>query len=314
MSTRGCVAGTHAATFLLASLLLLPPTPARAWQAACAGYLNPGEGKEPWLDCHFGIEQLQEGKPRDERYQQWHLSCEAPAQGQSSCELERIIFDMFPEDMGGAEATFDKHSTAEGTLRMVDGRWQDGVLDFDVVMGEITKDVMHVVMRVKGKGLALQLESFKAVGVGRGGAFGLPDGKLETVEFRIPEYTHSLKVPIVLRGMKSDADKRHDDMVNGLSPGDRKLWEATEKTCWRIVSDSKLLLREVMAQLPPHLRKKAKAAKQEGDLTPEENALLKDTSSKVGEGKFDTCLRDQGVSDQGRQRIIAWMHAEFFAK
>src|SRR5438093_6099051 len=175
---------------VLTTIIVLAASPARG---GCFASLTPSAG-DPFIDCSFGIEHWEAGKRRDERYQQWHLTCRTPPRGQTSCELERVIYDMWSKDIGGVHVSFDKHSTEDGTLQLVDGRWEQGTLDFDVVMGTMTKDVCHVAMRIEVKELLVTLKSFKAVGVGRGGLFGLPDGNVVAVEYRIPDYSYTVNM------------------------------------------------------------------------------------------------------------------------
>jgi len=301
MFTRASTGLIGAGTLALTAFFVLAAVPTGA---SCIALLKPSDGP-PFVDCNFGIEQWEGGKRRDERYQQWHLKCESPAQGQPSCELQRTIYVMWSKDMGGAWVDFDRHSTADGTLHLVNGRWQEGTLDFDVSIGTVTKDVLHVAMRLDVKDRFATLKSFKAMGVGRAGAFSLPDGNLEAVEFKIPEYTYTVNVPITLEGIRSEDDKRYDDMANGLSAEDRTAWH--DGKC---LATQKPSTRQLLKQLPPGLQKKAKAAKQESDLTPTENARVRQAAQGAFLQELDMCLRDDGMSEEGRQRVIKFVRAE----
>jgi hypothetical protein len=66
----------------------------------------------------------------------------------------------------------------------------------------------------------IYLTSFKAVGIG-----GVLSGALEAIEHRIPKYTYTLNLPVVIRGMKSEEDKELDEMIGSLSHQDRLVYE-----------------------------------------------------------------------------------------
>src|SRR5262249_61390945 len=54
----------------------------------------------------------------------------------------------------------------------------------------------------------------------------------------------------------------------------------------------------------------AKAAKQESDLKPTENARVRQAAQGAFLHELDMCLRDDGMSEEGRQRVIKFVRAE----
>lgn len=283
--------------------LFMQAAPA-AW-ANCMAILKATESA-PFIQCMLGIEQWENGKRSESRYQQWDLSCQTPPSGQTSCRLERVIFTLWSKTMGGTSAAHDTHSTDDGTLRLIDGRWRNGSLDFDVVTTSWAKDVVHVAMRFEIKDPLVTLESFKAVGVGR----SLFSGELSTIEYRVPDYTYTVSVPITLEGVKSETDKRYDEMLNGLSVDDRRAWDHLRDG--RCVDFGKAFERQILEQLPANLRNKAKTAKKDSDLTPEEKARLKAASLAAAKQYIDRCLREAGMSEAGRARVGGSFLAEPF--
>ncbi len=51
---------------------------------------------------------------------------------------------------------------------------------------------------------------------------------MEAIEYRIPEYTYTLDIPVRMRGLKSESDKRWEEMLQSLSQQDRAIWEQLE--------------------------------------------------------------------------------------
>jgi hypothetical protein len=196
-------------------------------------------------------------------------------------------------------AAHDDHSTDDGTLRLVDDRWREGRLDFDAVTASWQQDIIHVTMRLTVDDPVVTLRSFKGIHVGR----SLFSDELSTVEYRVPEYTYTVSLPVTLRGVKSEADKRRDVALNGLSADDRRVWEAVRSKCT-------LFDKLDWTQLPVDLRRKVETT-ESSNLTPEEKARLMTATKKVVGADFGKCLRDGGMSKSGSEGLVTHLLAEF---
>ena len=116
----------------------------------------------------------------------------------------------------------------------------------------MTKDVCHVAMRIEVKELLVTLKSFKAVGVGRGGLFGLPDGNVVAVEYRIPDYSYTVNMQITLEGLKSEQEKRYDNHIPAgepiiffeVTPGDASEFAGVLRVCGERVDGYRVLRAE----------------------------------------------------------------------
>jgi len=66
----------------------------------------------------------------------------------------------------------------------------------------------------------------------------------------------------------------------------------------------------ILEAIAADLQKKAKAAKQESDLTPEENKRVEQAFENTVVPKLEECLRGKGLSEKGSERISEAMRAE----
>jgi hypothetical protein len=173
--------------------------------------------------ANFGIEQWEDGKRTTHRFQSWHLSCNPETFGQKLpfdtwCSLERIVIDNDLTTKGTKLVSEHNHYIEEKTLRVTNVDWKAGRLDFDITFTD--NNTAQAALRFKRWNDSLFLESFKAIGVTR----GLFSDSLAAVEYRIPEYDYVLDVPILMRGLKDQDQKKRDEFESSLSNQDRAAW------------------------------------------------------------------------------------------
>lgn len=176
------------------------------------------------LTFYFGIEQWEDGKLTTHRRQQWDLHCSYPEPATNRpntwCSLKRVVIDEELTPRSGAIIGTTKHDSSDGTLRLIIADWESGRLDFTIVYSD--GGTTEVMLRMKREGNIFYLDSFKATAITRGTIFLTP---LTTIEYRIPKYTYTLNVPVVMRGLRSMGAKQWDEMVATLSKEDQKAWE-----------------------------------------------------------------------------------------
>lgn len=211
----------------LACLLLGSPAVMRGSDSGrLIGHVNAGKSPEYRIMTELGIEQVERGKLTTHRYQVWWLSCSFPdsigRESGTSCSLERTVFDRYQDDYLKTVVSSRTHHTGDGTLRITLADWRQGSLHFSLIHPDgTTTEVMLLMKYQKVAGSTMiYLTSFKAVGIG-----GVLSGTLEAIEYRIPKYTYTLNLPVVIRGMKSEEDKELDEMISSLSHQDRLVYE-----------------------------------------------------------------------------------------
>ncbi len=189
-------------------------------EAGNAAYCS--ENKESRiLICDLGLELWEEGKKSESIFQFWRLYCGAGVGHQVSCSLERTRFLMWGEPVGGLVAIFN-HSTSDGSLKVWEFDWAKRRVSFDVISpgGERLPVLMRLKPKFKGS-YYLAVESFQAKGVVR----DMFSRSVVSQEWRLPEYSYTLNVPIILRGKKPTDAKARDDMMKKLSTTDRQVYE-----------------------------------------------------------------------------------------
>lgn len=197
--------------------------PARSRVSEPSKFIGSVRKGEYNISTILGIEQFENGKLTPHRYQLWYLTCSFPTAGKptTSCDLERTVFDQYQDDDLKTVVSIRNHSTSDGTLRITNADWERGKLDFSVMhaLGPET-DVM---LRMKYVKVAEDLEpficlnSFNAVGISW--ILSVP------IEYRIPEYSYTLNFPVIIHGMRSEEDRRFDDLVSSLSDQDRAVYD-----------------------------------------------------------------------------------------
>ena len=183
-----------------------------------------GAQSEYNLTFYFGIEQWEDGKLTTHRRQQWDLQCSYPEPAtnrpNTSCSLKRVVIDEELTPGSGAIIGTTKHDSSQGTLRLINTDWERGRLDFTIVYSD--GGTTEVMLRMKRKDNIFYLDSFKATAITRGTLVLTP---LTTIEYRIPKYTYTLNVPVLMRGLRPTGAKEWDAIVGTLSKEDQTAWE-----------------------------------------------------------------------------------------
>ena len=200
------------------------------------------------LTFYFGIEQWEDGKLTTHRRQQWELHCSYPEPATNRqntwCSLKRVVINEELTPGSGAIIGTTKHDSSDGTLRLINADWERGRLDFTIVYSD--RGTTEVMLGMKREGNIFYLDSFKATAITRGTFVLTP---LTTIEYRIPKYTYTLNVPVVMRGLKSTGAKEWDEMVATLSKEDQKAWEEF----WANISTRCKNLNKIFAEQPKKL-------------------------------------------------------------
>lgn len=175
------------------------------------------------LNFDFGIEQWEGGKLSTHRRQQWVLQCDYPElvtnRPNTWCSLKRVVIDEELTPRSGAIIGAHWHYSSDGTLKLLNADWERGRLEFIIVYSD--KSTTEVMLRMKLKGNIIYLDGFKAMAIARGRL----SGTITTIEYKIPQYTYALNVPVMMQGLRSMGDKEMDEMVASLSKEDQKIWE-----------------------------------------------------------------------------------------
>ena len=180
------------------AFLLVPALHAQRIDKPIIGIKN--SAGQYMLNFDFGIEQYEDGKRTEHRLQNWYLLCNYPApaafggSGKTYCRLNRTVYDRIIPDE--TTVTQEFHSEQTGNLQIFDMEWKAGKLDFTIIYAE--GDRTEVMIRMSQDDRSFFLDSFKALTAAR----GLLSDKLTSVEYRIPEYTYTIDMPIRMRGLK----------------------------------------------------------------------------------------------------------------
>jgi len=249
----------------------------------------------------FGIEQFEGGKRTTHRFQLWDLLCNYPPDplvgqpNETYCHVERTVLNRSGEDMGlGTYIGQYLHSTLDGSLKLTNVDWNEGELDFQLIL--VDRTTIEVKLRVGYQDTSIYLKDFKAIGIAR----GIVSDTMEAIEYRIPEYTYTLDIPVRMKGLKSESDKRQEEMLQSLSQQDRAIWEQLEDktppSSFLEGHDFDQRLRQIIPEYDA-----IKAGERE--LTPEEE---RKTEGLIL-AEIRKWLERQGFSVEGLQKIFDFM-------
>lgn len=177
-----------------------------------------GEG---YIQAELGIEQWESGQRQTHQYQTWRIHCAErnPLSPKAPwCSVERVVIDNrgAPHVLRGF-----RHDSADQSLRLKRFDWVDGILDFVLVSGAgISTDV--VIRFSEYLENYYKLDSFRAISVYRSDI----TNNLETIEYRIPQYTYLLNVPVVMTGMNDAGLKEWDELYREMSSADKDAWNS----------------------------------------------------------------------------------------
>ncbi len=150
-----------------------------------------------------GIERYVEGKRQNDPFERWDFQCGKDSPNETYCSVERTVFTNWA--VLGTVISRELHTTENGTLKLVYVDWEAGELDFQLIF--LDGNTIEVKLRVQYQGGSIYLKDFQAMGI-----FIMFD-KMEAIEFRIPEYTYTRDIPVGMRGLKSEDDKRREEML-----------------------------------------------------------------------------------------------------
>ncbi len=252
-------------------------------------------GPEYLLNFNFGIEQWENGERHEEMNEQWLVKCHFPSiftkKPTTYCSLDRTKFWLLKDD---ALATSLKYESIEETLKLIHADWESGVLDFSIVHKDKTTTEVKIRMIIEEK--SIYLSSFQAYTIAR----GVFSDSLAPIEFRIPQYTYTLNVPIKMRGLRSEEEKKMDDLLSSLSQQDQKAWTDFKvegaKKCdlfpYRKTHTEEQMIKEIIPGW------------EEGrELTVGELDLIKEYVIR----DFSKCLGSSNISLDGQKNILETM-------
>lgn len=310
MSERGCIvrAVTFAA-FLVLGVGLFGILSAAATPAASCFASDDGRN----LSCSLGLELWEEGKKSERLFQLWHLTCEGAVR-QTSCTLERIQIVIMGEPVANWVDIY-RHSTSEGNLLL---RWIDRAkweLSFDVIFGGGERmPVLIELVPSSSPASFLYVKSFQAKTVVRN---VLAKGMVSQ-EWRIPDYSYTLSVPLALRGKKSADQKAGDDLMKRLSAADRQVFKAALDGCsdfeaWFKEGPMRAVLQEIERKVQAKVEKMTETER--GLWGPDELAAQLMAKELYGREDVQTFLRDKtrqclmkaGMSKAGAELASSFM-------
>jgi len=269
------------------------------------GITNTDSGPQYHLDFNFGIERWENGKRSEKSYELWNLNCSShnivSKKPTSWCSLDQNFFWLHRED---AVITFSHNfDSSEGTLRLIHTDWENGVLDLDIVHGD--KSVTTVKIRMVLKDEIIYLRSFSAFAIRRGLS---PDSPITPLEFRIPDYTYIVNVPVKMRGFRSEKEKKWDDILSSLSQQDQEAWENYQAEGLNKCDLRNTSTIDQFREKIPDFKKRQVEIQKGGEMTTDEKSLLKEYAL----GPMSECLARSNISLEGQKTILEAHWARVF--
>lgn len=214
------------ATILLALIAFTSPAQCRDRKVFIGGIMDAKADPENYIEWRFGVEQWEQGRRTSHRLQVWWLRCYGKTwtgkSDQTACTLQRTVLDRWMHPEKDTFLTVKEHTTEDGSLLVKRLSWEKGELDFDIVYSDDSTTEAIVRFQVDRRSRSIFLTKFTAIGISR----GLLSDSLGAVEYRIPEYTYTVQIPVELPGYKSDTDKLLDELESSLSADDRSVWDS----------------------------------------------------------------------------------------
>ena len=192
----------------------------------------------------------------------------------------------------------DEHNTLDGSLRVDDVDWPRGKLDLTIVY--VDKKTSSAIFRWKNSGGLMTLQSFS------GGYVETERvGSRTEVEFRIPEYTSVVDVPMEFKGLRPAETKEWDELMAGLDSADRIVWEEI-KADRKNRPRSERILKKAKATFPDWEAINSGKRK----MTPEEEARLDRVMEEAAQQEMETWLRSTQFSTVAQGKILARLQRE----
>jgi len=251
----------------------------------------------------FGIEQFEGERRTTHRFQLWDISCHYPPYAwdgqppnETHCSVTRTVLDRSGEDSGfGTMIGQHSHYASDGTLKLTHVDWNAGELDLQLTLTD--KTTIEVMLRVQYQDTDIYLKDFKAIGIAR----GMFSDTMEAIEYRIPEYSYTLDIPVQMKGLKSEDDRKLDEMLQSLTEEDRSIWEKMQRE-GAFPSDS-VDIESRMKELVPDYED-IEGGKR--DFSPEELRML----GVVMLENFEKGFEAQGFSEDGLKKILDLMKVQ----
>jgi len=203
--------------------------------------------------------------------------------------VKRTILDRSGEDRGfGTIIGYRSHYAEDGTLKLLYADWKGGKLDFQLILDD--KTTIEVKLRLQYQNDSIYLKDFQAIGIARGRF----SDTMEAIEYRIPEYTYTLDIPVQMKGLKSEDDKKRDEMLQSLTEEDRLIWEKMQSSDFVDIDESR------MKELIPDYEE-IEAGRR--DLSSEEVKMLGALMFENYEKYFGA----QGFSEDSLKKILDFM-------
>jgi hypothetical protein len=293
-------------------------------EAVPAAYCKATDKEPRSLTCYLGLDLWEEGKKSELIFQSWYLICSARVGHQVWCSLDRTLISMWGERYG-ALVSIHNHSTSDGSLKVWEFNLANWRVSFDVIYpsGERLPVLMRLKPKIEGQSRFLAVESFQAKGVVRDVLFSR---SVVLQEWRLPEYSYTLNVPIILRGKKSTEAKARADMMKKLSTTDRQAYERIGSTggakcfdvwTWLEQEPLKTLLapyNEKLKEVERQQLKELKEMKETGEsrmlseADAEQQRITKEMFQKEEvktflHNKMRQCLAEAGMSREGAELV-----------
>lgn len=269
-----------------------------------------------YLSLTVGIEQWTENKRDTHRRQVWKFYCNRPVAEKkqdrtSTCTVTRTVIDKGMLGMLPL-VTEHFHSVDDETLRVGRIDWDNGAIELSIV--HTNERTAEVTIRFSEKDGHYFFQEFTAATLLR----ELPSGKVSIIEYRIPEYTYHVNVPIEMLGLNDAGIKPWDEIFAKLSKADQAGWYALfgEKETWLKGIEDRMI-KTVVGELKkrfPTMKIDEKNANTI-EYTPEQKAALEEVATKFARDEFIATIQSSPrLSDNAKQLITPYIKTNFTLK
>lgn len=268
-----------------------------------------GSARTYSLLFNVGIEQWENGVRSTNRYQVWRLFCTCPSafptpQG-TSCDLERVVIDRWGGNGGPYVGSYHHYVGENLQLDKID--WANGIVNLTAIYDD--KSRTQIDIRFWEEDSALYLRSFKAVNSGR----TVATGNLSVIEYKIPQYTYTLNIPLEMKGIYSAGLKNWDQLFGTLNDSDKSRWRTLYAS--GLFPDQKKYEEELKARLRerfPHLDYDA-VEKGKQKLSDGENVALDQIVNDLMLEHALHVVTDSNLSQEAKQKISDYLRSNMGA-
>lgn len=269
-----------------------------------------------YVSLTVGIEHWEQNKRQTHRRQVWKIDCrQPPAEREQpttpSCTLIRTVID---EAVLGVLpiVTEHLHSVEDDTLRVGRISWQGGIIELSIVHTD--KRTAEVTIRFSEKGGYYFFKDFTAATLLR----EKPSGAVTVVEYRIPEYTYHVNVPIEIPGLNDAGLRPWDELFAKLSKPDQEGWYALfADNGSGLAKLEEGMEKAVVAEMRkrfPTLKIDEKNAN-DIEYTEEQKSFLGQSATKYAREKFINMIQSSPrLSGQAKLLIVLYINTYFTLK